>query len=211
MFDLSILKNAGKLGVFAVATIGLCVVTYALTKDRIALEKRRALENALIEIVPQDRFNNEILDDTVSVHHELLGNKEATAAYIARKDNQPVAAVFQVAALEGYGGTINLLVGVYHDGTLAGTRVVPPHPETPGLGDAIETKKSDWILSFTGKSLDNTKATEWKVDKDGGIFDSFTGATITPRAVVKAVHQTLQYFEQHKQELFSAQKVAANG
>lgn len=202
MFDKSIAKNAVMLGIFAIATIGLCVVTHGLTKDRIAEVKRKALESALVEIVPKTKFNNDILEDTLVIDDPRLGNKTPLAAYRARFDGNPVAVVFQVAAPEGYGGAINLLVGVYADGTLAGTRVVPPHPETPGLGDAIETKKSDWILEFTGKSLTNPKPAQWKVNKDGGVFDSFTGATITPRAVVKAVFQTLQYFDQNKVELF---------
>ena len=93
---------------------------------------------------------------------------------------------------EGYSGPINLLVAVNVDGTLSGVRVVS-HKETPGLGDKIETNKDDWILGFVGKSLSNPSEALWKVRKDGGEFDQFTGATITPRAVVNAVREVLKY------------------
>ena len=139
----------------------------------------------------------------ITVSDPRLGNRSASEAYLAWNNEEPAAVVFQVAALEGYGGTINLLVSIYFDGSVAGVRVVPPHPETPGLGDAIEIKKSDWILSFNLKSLTDPATEQWAVTKDGGVFDSFTGATITPRAVVKAVYQTLDFFDEAKYDLFA--------
>lgn len=205
MLNLSIIKNGLILGIFALATVGLCVFTFTYTKDRISDQKKRALERALVEIVAEDQHSNDMLQDTVMVQSPLLGSEEKRVAYLARQNGEPAAAVFQVAAPEGYGGTINLLIGVNFDGTVAGVRVVPPHPETPGLGDQIETKKSDWIKSFTGLSLQHPKEASWKVKKDGGAFDSFTGATITPRAVVKATYQTLKYFEDNKYTLFGTQ------
>ena len=105
-------------------------------------------------------------------------------------------------APDGYSGNIHLLVAIKYDGTLAGVRVVN-HKETPGLGDAVEAERSNWILGFTGKSLTNPGKKGWAVKRDGGQFDQFTGATITPRAVVKAVYKTLEYYQQHKTQLFS--------
>jgi len=212
MFDLSIFKNSFKLAAFATLTIGMCVLTYMATKDRIALEKRKAVEAALLEVLPKNgskgQFNNNLLDSVVQVKDPRLGQNKPTEAYLATLNEEPIAAVFQVAAPEGYGGTINLLVGIYFDGSLSGVRVVVPHPETPGLGDGIEAKKSDWILSFNGKSLRQPAPRGWAVTKDGGEFDAFTGATITPRAVVKSVFQTLQYFEENKYTLFDMDKNA---
>ena len=128
-----------------------------------------------------------------------------TTVYRARKDGAPVAAVFTSIAPNGYSGTIKLLVGVYYDGSLAGVRVIN-HKETPGLGDKINEKKTNWILKFKGLSLTNPVESQWAVKKDGGEFDQFTGATITPRAVVTAVKKSLQFFEQNRDELFKETK-----
>ena len=114
----------------------------------------------------------------------------------------PVAVVLALIAPDGYGGPIKLLVGINADGSLAGVRVVNHH-ETPGLGDAIDTRRSNWILGFTGRSLGDPSPAQWAVRKDGGVFDQFTGATITPRAVVKAVKRALVYFEAHRDTLFA--------
>jgi len=121
----------------------------------------------------------------------------------------PVAAVFAPVAPDGYNGNIRLLVAVRLDGTLAGVRVLA-HRETPGLGDNIEAERSDWILGFSGKSLQDPKADSWKVQRDGGVFDQFTGATITPRAVVKAVKNTLLYYQEHGQKLFEQHPAKAS-
>ena len=131
---------------------------------------------------------------------ERLGQEEAFTVYLAKKNNVVSALIFPVTATDGYSGIIKLLVGINIDGTLAGVRVVS-HKETPGLGDAIEIQRSDWILSFNNKSLDNPTGKGWAVKRDGGVFDQFTGATITPRAVVKAVHLSLIYFDRHKKDL----------
>ncbi|HCE41269.1 MAG TPA: electron transport complex subunit RsxG, partial [Alcanivorax sp.] len=128
----------------------------------------------------------------------------------ARRDGAPGGAVLEATAPDGYGGAINLIVGVDMDGRVLGVRAVPPHNETPGLGDKIERRKSDWILSFNGKSLDNPAPDGWAVKKDGGRFDSFTGATITPRAVVTAVHRALRYFNAHRDDLFAAPALPHN-
>ena len=189
------------LGFFAVIGTALVAYTYEATVDRIADNERRALLDKLYKIIPADDVDNDMLEDTLTVSSpHLLGNDE-TRVYIGRKLNQPVAAVFESIAPDGYSGTIRLLVAVKVDGSLGGVKVVS-HRETPGLGDKIEEEKSDWVLGFAGKSLLSPEESKWKVKRDGGDFDQFTGATITPRAIVKAVKNTLVYFRDNKEMLF---------
>jgi len=188
--------------VFAVIGSGLVAYTFDNTAQRIAENQRRALLKNLNELVPGKRYDNDIFSDILMVRDpELLGSEEPVPVYRARKGGWPVAAVLAVVAPDGYNGSIRLLVAINLDGTLAGVRVVQ-HRETPGLGDGIETDRSDWILGFAGKSLSNPDKKGWRVKRDGGSFDQFTGATITPRAVVKAVHKALLYFQLHRQKLF---------
>ncbi|MBD3634211.1 MAG: electron transport complex subunit RsxG, partial [Methylophaga sp.] len=136
-----------------------------------------------------------------------LGTVEPTAGDRARQNGELVAVVLTVIAPDGYSCTIRMLVGIYHSGKLAGVRVID-HKETPGLGDKIDVKKDDWILQFEGLSLGKPPASKWKVKKDGGEFDQFTGATITPRAVVAAVKKSLEYFRKHRDELFAVTEEA---
>lgn len=187
-----VLISAAFLFLFAVIGSGLVAFTHDSTAARIAENQRRALLRSLNELVPRDQYNNEIYTDIVHVRNaELLGTDEPVPVYRARKDGWPVAAVFASMAPDGYNGNIRLLVAVRLDGTLAGVRVLA-HRETPGLGDSIETERSDWIRGFAGKSLGDPKAEQWQVKRDGGAFDQFTGATITPRAVVGAVKRALE-------------------
>ena len=191
------------------ATIGAALVgfIYDNTEETIKYNEQQALLKQLNNIVPAAKYDNELLTDTLilAANHEL-GTKENSIAYRARKQGENIAVVFSAIAPNGYNGSIHLLVGVYNDGNLAGVRVVK-HKETPGLGDAIDAKRSDWILDFDGKSLNNLNNKQWKVKRDGGEFDQFTGATITPRAIVQAVHSALLYFETNRDVLF---KVANN-
>ena len=188
---------------FAVVGTGLVAVTYTGTKDIIAEAQRQALEANLNQLVPADRYDNRITEDAIEVTApEWLGTDQPVKVYRARKDGQPVALFATPYAPDGYSGPIQLLIGVYADGTLAGARVLA-HKETPGLGDAIEERRSPWILAFTGKSLGNPEPARWKVKKDGGAFDQFTGATITPRAVIKATRKFLEYVQTHQAQLFA--------
>lgn len=189
------------LGAFAVIGTSLVAFTYQSTAERIADNERRMLLKKLNKLVPPESINNDIVNDTVIVSDRLRLGADETLVYLGRKDGAPVAAVFVAIAPEGYTGTIKMLVAVNIDGTLGGVRVVS-HRETPGLGDKVEEEKSDWILSFSGKSLINPAEKLWKVKRDGGAFDQFTGATITPRTIVKAVKNTLLYYQQHGEELF---------
>ena len=188
---------------FAVVGTGLVAVTYTSTRDIIAEAQRKALEASLNQLVPADRYDNQITEDAIEVTApEWLGTDLPVTVYRARKDGQPVALFATPYAPDGYSGPIQLLIGVYADGTLAGARVLA-HKETPGLGDGIEERRSPWILAFTGKSLANPEPERWKVKKDGGAFDQFTGATITPRAVVKATRKFLEYVQTHQAQLFA--------
>lgn len=188
---------------FAAAGAAMVGVTFTLTVDDIKYNEKLTLLRKLNNIIPAEAYDNDLLLDTISIEPDtLLGTKEATLAYRARKEGKDIAVVYSSVAPSGYNGSIYLLVGVYENGELAGVRVVK-HRETPGLGDAVSISHSDWILGFNGKSLNNPDHKKWKVKRDGGIFDQFTGATITPRAVVNAVHDALAYFEKNKSVLFS--------
>lgn len=188
---------------FALVGTGLVAVTYSGTKDIIAEAQRTALEASLNQLVPADRYDNQVTEDRIEVvAPEWLGTDQPVTIYRARKNGQPVALFATPHAPDGYSGPIQLLIGVYADGTLAGVRVLA-HKETPGLGDGIEERRSPWILMFTGKSLTDPPLEQWKVKKDGGAFDQLTGATITPRAVIKAIRNFLEYFQKHREALFA--------
>ena len=198
----TILITASLLVFFAVSGAALVGLIFDLTIDDIIYNEKLTLLKKLNHIIPASRYNNDLILDTIPIEADTsLGTKKETLAYRARKDKQDIAVVLSSVAPDGYNGPIKLLVGIYADGTIAGIRVVKQR-ETPGLGDAIETSISDWILGFNGKTLQQPDSQHWKVKRDGGIFDQFTGATITPRAVVKAVHNTLIYFDKNHSMLF---------
>jgi electron transport complex protein RnfG len=154
--------------------------------------------------------DNDMVTDLIRVREPALLGGAETTVYRGRKDGQPVALVLTPVAPDGYSGPIRLLVAVHRDGSLGGVRVLS-HKETPGLGDRIEEEKSDWILGFSGRSLQDPAPSEWKVKKDGGAFDQFTGATITPRAIVKAVRKTLEYVEKQGDRLYRAKAETETG
>ena len=203
MLRQSITRNSWLLAMFAVTTTLLIASTYLLTSDRIGQEKRKAEEKALLEIVPRERHDNSMLDDVVAVGPEAngLGLTGEKRIYLARRGDQVVAAIIPVTAPDGYTGDIDLIVGVNADGTIAGVRALS-HKETPGLGDKVDYKKSKWVLGFNGRSLGNPDLAGWAVKKDKGVFDQFTGATITPRAVVAATLRALQYAAANSKTLF---------
>ena len=197
----SILRNSVILGLFAVATVGMIAVTQQGTAERISEAQRRVQLSALNEIVPHDQHDNDLLTDSFTVQdRQYLSLSAPAEAYRARQGDRVSAVILPVVAPDGYSGRIDLLVGIRADGSIAGVRSIS-HRETPGLGDKIDAGKSQWILSFNGKSLSMPIPDQWAVKKDGGQFDQFTGATITPRAVVKAVYQALNYFDEHRAAL----------
>jgi len=203
-----LLKHMGRsallLGLFALVGTGLVVLTYTGTQARIAEAERLFLLRSLNSVIPAGSYDNDIFNDYLEVRSALyLGTENPVQVFRARHAGEPVAVAFSVVATDGYSGPIKLLVGINVAGEITGVRVLA-HQETPGLGDKIEAQRSDWILGFDGHSLLNTMQKAWGVKRDGGEFDQLTGATITPRAMVKAVKKALEYFQAHRDELLAA-------
>ena len=194
------------LGLFGVLGSALVGMTWEATSERIAQNERDALLRQIATLVPSSEIDNDMLADSRQVQAADALGADETTIYTGRRNGRPVAVVLSpVVAPDGYNGPIRLIVGVRADDTLAGVRVLT-HKETPGLGDKIDARKSDWVTRFTGLGLDHPPAARWKVKKDGGDFDQFTGATITPRAVVKAVKKTLEWARMHHADLFETAK-----
>lgn len=174
------------------------------TRDVIKLRLEEDLRASLAEVIPDSLYDNNLLEDTVYVDSKDDGvGEDETLVYLGRKEGKVNAVSFRLVAPGGYSGAINLIMGLDKDGNVLGVRVIS-HAETPGLGDKIEVSKSNWILNFEGHSLQNLTIEQWAVRKDGGVFDQFSGATITPRAIVKAVYQGLLFFKHHRAELLAA-------
>lgn len=203
-----ILIAAGVLAAFAVGGVGVVAITHDLTRPRIAENERAAVLRQVRAIVPPDSIDNDPLEDSILVSRPDLLGAQSTQVYRVRSGGEPVAVILNPVVPDGYAGPIKLLVSVLRDGTLGGVRVLSHH-ETPGLGDRIEEAKSDWIHSFAGKSLGTPPADDWKVKRDGGVFDQFTGATITPRAIVKAVKNTLDFVAAQGDALYERPALAA--
>lgn len=198
----STLQTAVNLVFFAAIGTAVLSSTFILTHDKIVKSEEAEKLKLITQIVPPEIFDNNIIQDTVTIDDDpLLGNNGKTLAYRARLKGEASAVVLEAIAPDGYSGKISLILAVRANGELAGVRVVS-HKETPGLGDYIELPKSPWIKVFDGKSRDVYKDSDWKVKKDGGQFDYVAGATITPRAVVKAVNKALQYFAANRDKLF---------
>lgn len=200
---LAITRNSLLLAAFAVLTAVLVASTFLGTRERISTAQRAAEEKALLQIVPRERHDNSMLDDRLPapLGDPLLQLSENKSIYIARQAGVATAAVIPAVAPDGYSGSIDLVVAINRDGSVAGVRVLQ-HRETPGLGDAVDHRKSSWLDSFKGKSFKNTPQERWTVRKDGGDFDQFTGATITPRAVVQATARALTWVEENRSTVF---------
>lgn len=208
---LSIRDNATGLALFALVTAGAIAIAQVGTKERIENNIRQAEAQALNEIVPASQYDNDLLNDTLTINddfnQQLLGPiADDAKIHLARHQGLVHTAIIPAVAPDGYTTNISMIVGVKSDGTLAGVRIIE-HKETPGLGDKVDVKKSDWVLSFTAKSLFSPDESHWNVKKDGGDFDQFTGATITPRAVVRAVKRALKFFDQHKAQILNSRLV----
>lgn len=197
------LVSAMLLAVFAVGGTALVSFTETATRDEIRENERRALLDSIHDVFPRERHDNDLFESTHEVRApDMFGTPGPVTVYRATRDGEPVGAVFPVIAPDGYNGSIRLLMGLETDGTVTGVRVLS-HKETPGLGDGIEIEKSNWIKSFNGKSLGQPPKAEWAVEADGGEFDQFTGATITPRAVVSAVRRALVNYPARRDELYA--------
>lgn len=189
-------KNALALALVAVICVAILGSLNQLTEPKIA-EQRLLSQLAILQEVLPDATNTRALlaDCTLAKAPEQLG-KASQKVYRWRQDTELKAYLIEATAPDGYSGNIDLLVAVSLDGIVLGSRVVS-HQETPGLGDKIEQRRSNWIYSFSGKSAKEADAKRWAVTRDGGDFDQFTGATITPRAVVNAVYRAALYVQQH--------------
>jgi len=199
----AMIKNGVILSIFALITTGLVTVTQILTKDQIALQEKKQLLKVLEQVLPKDKYDNELYLDCAIIEASFLGSKKPHKIYRAKKNNLPVALLIESTAPDGYSGNIEILSAVYLDGTVAGVRVLK-HKETPGLGDKIEIEKSQWITTFENVQLKSEQDTRWAVKKDGGMFDQFTGATITPRAVISAVKRSSLYAQNETKMLFDS-------
>lgn len=181
----TIRKHGITLALFAAGATGMTAIINQMTKSTIDTQSAKQQMALFDQVVPQGSYNNDLLKSCYVLSAPELG-KGSHKIYVARKDDTPVAVVMEATAPDGYSGAIQLLVGADFTGTVLGSRVTQHH-ETPGLGDKIELRHSDWISHFAGKIIHGANDSQWAVKKDGGDFDQFTGATITPRAVVNAV------------------------
>ena len=198
------------LALFAAVTSIAIGWTYLTTKGQIDFEVRRSEARQLLEVFPANTHDNEIVDDTFELDAEtpLLGIRETRRGYRVRINGDVIGVILPTTARDGYSGDIRALVGVWQDGTVAGVRVVA-HRETPGLGDKVDIRKSDWVTDFNSRSLADPALPGWNVKKDGGVFDQFTGATVTPRAVILATRRALEYANLHKAKLFETEADSA--
>ncbi len=187
-------RHATTLALFAACTTGLTALVNSLTEKTISQQVIAQQRTLLDQVLPADRYNNDLLSECYLVTDPTLGSTSPHRVYIARRDGAPVAAALESTAPDGYSGAIHLLIGADFHGTVLGTRVTEHH-ETPGLGDKIDIRVSDWITGFTGQSITSPQDSRWAVKKDGGQFDQFTGATITPRAVVNAVKRSTLFLQ----------------
>ncbi len=189
------LRSALRLGGITAAMVVLVAAIFALTREPIAEAEAQAERERLLEVLPNRTWDAPVEQDWTTVPPDpLLGLAAPHRVYRARAGGELGAIVVQATAPEGYNGEIKLLVGIDTSGVITGVRVVE-HRETPGLGDFIDRSASDWIDDFEGRSLGNPPEAAWTVAPDGGEFDAFTGATITPRAVVHAVRDALRWVE----------------
>lgn len=177
------------LGLAALLATALLAGIHHATRERIAAREHARALDRLAAVLPPALYDNDPLADTTVIHDARLGPGPRTV-WRARRGGAGTAVALAVTAPDGYAGPIELLVGIDRGGRVLGVRVAS-HAETPGLGDPIELRRSDWILSFDGRSLGDPPPARWSVRRDGGDFDQFTGATITPRAVVAAVARAL--------------------
>lgn len=189
---------------FAIVGTALLAATHLSTRDIIAESEKQAKLELIAQILPKELYDNDILKETAQLPAAPeLGNKDATPLYVATLAGKPSVSVFEAIAPDGYSGKIKLLIALKADGELSGVRVVDHH-ETPGLGDYVDIAKDKWITLFDGLSLAKYSGdTDWKVKKDGGKFEHRSGATVTPRAVIKAVHKSLTFAAANHDLFFS--------
>ena len=197
------------LSLLAFAFVGTLMLAYVfdITRAPIEASEKEARLALFAQILPKDNYDNDLLTTTVQIPPSAqLGNLQPSTANVAKLNNKTVAVILEAIAHDGYSGDIKLLIALRADGTISGVRVLA-HKETPGLGDYIDIAHGDWIKLFNNESIHKTPVAQWQVKKDGGKFDYMVGATITPRAVVKAVLKATQFFEANKARLFLIEDV----
>lgn len=204
MNDKTVIKTGLTLALIAAICTSLVAATYQLTRERIAANQKALLEQSLQPALAGVFFDSGVSESrlVLAPPHALPGN-DAAVIYRVFANEQPVAALFAVTARDGFSGPIRILLGVEYDGTVTGIRILQ-HRETPGLGDRIESTRSDWVFQFDRRSMGDPVVTGWAIRSDGGEFDQLTGASVTPRAVIKALRDTLIYFDAHRDEIFLA-------
>lgn len=202
MLKREIVKNGLLLGLFALLCTALVALVNDQTKDQIKFQQQQELIRTLAQIVPDDSYDNELYKQCIVLNAPAeLGTDQRLSAYVATEKGKAVAIAMEAIAPDGYNGKIKLILGIAADGKVLGVRTLS-HQETPGLGDKIDLRKSPWVTLFNGKHYKGDNDARWGVKKDGGEFDQFTGATITPRAYIKAIGRSLRYFNDNKQALF---------
>ena len=200
----NIRANALNLSTMAIVAAAALAMVYILTSPLIINNQRLAQIAALTQVMPSQYFDQELLQHSFSLPHaEQLNQDSKNQGYMAWQEGKINGWILPVTSLDGYSGPIHMLVGIDAYGGITGVRITR-HKETPGLGDKIDYQKSHWVDDFIGAKLTTHK---WAVGKDGGDFDQFTGATITPRAVVNAVKASLTYLDQHQADLLTVAQV----
>ena len=199
----SVGRNGVILGVFALVTTALIGLTFLGTREQIAKQQFELLSRTLNDVMPKTHYVNALIEDCVWVSNPVLHSDKPQRVYRARAAEQAAGFVVETTAPNGYSGNIHMLVGMLLDGTVTGVRVLD-HKETPGLGDKIDLRVSDWVLSFTGQKVSPETTDIWEVKKEGGQFDQFTGATITPRAVVNQIEATVLFATENIETLLNA-------
>lgn len=203
MNDTAVFKSGVTLAVIAAICTAMVAMTYRLTEERIIANEQAWLERSLQPALSGLFFDSGVTESKIVVPppHELPGS-EAAIIYRVYAEGAPVAALFVVTARDGYAGPIRMLAGIDVTGLVTGVHVLE-HRETPGLGDRVESTKSDWVKQFDGHSLLDPEPAGWSIKSDGGQFDQLTGASVTPRAIIKAIKETLLYFDAHRDEIFA--------
>ena len=199
----SMQKNGLLLAAFAVVATSLVIGVQVLTEDKIAMQQQRQVLRTLNQLIPPTMHDNDLYQSCRLLENPALGSSKQQPLYRAWVNEEPTALAAEVIAPDGYSGAIRLLVAIKPGGEVLGVRTLR-HQETPGLGDKIEVEKSDWIKSFAEKQVRGADDDRWAVQRDGGMFDQFTGATITPRAVVSAVKRATLELQQQADVLFNA-------
>lgn len=197
------LRTAAIMLAFAFIGTLLLASVFDVTRAPIEASEKAARLSLFKEILPAENYDNDLLASQVTIApNALLGNRLPSIANVAKQQQRTAGVILEAIAHDGYSGDIKLLIAIRADGSISGVRVLA-HKETPGLGDYIDIAHGNWIKLFDNESLEKTAAEKWQVKKDGGQYDYMVGATITPRAVVKAVKQALQFYQQNKQTLFA--------